>query len=64
MESAGHAQFEFDGMDESLDRHVEDVLTGRSKVKRTLQGVWSFLKTRQYIFSHPYFDVCSRSSQR
>lgn len=45
MESAGHAQFEFDGMDESLDRHVEDVLTGRSKVKRTLQGVWSFLKT-------------------
>ncbi|KAG1815504.1 uncharacterized protein BJ212DRAFT_1356971 [Suillus subaureus] len=45
MESAGHAQFEFDDMDESLDRHVEDVLTGRSKVKRTLQGVWSFLKT-------------------
>jgi hypothetical protein len=46
MESAGHAQFGFDDMDESLDRHVEDVLTGRSKVKRTLQGVWSFLKTR------------------
>lgn len=43
MESAGHAQF--DDMHESLDRHVEDVLTGRSKVKRTLQGVWSFLKT-------------------
>lgn len=45
VESAGHAQIEFDDMDESLDRHVEDVLTGRSKVKRTLQGVWSFLKT-------------------
>lgn len=45
MESAGHAQSESDGMDESLDRHVKDVLTGRSKVKRTLQGVWSFLKT-------------------
>ncbi|KAG1866516.1 hypothetical protein DFJ58DRAFT_724013 [Suillus subalutaceus] len=45
MEFAGHAQIEFDGMDELLDRHVEDVLTGRSKVKRTLQGVWSFLKT-------------------
>lgn len=62
MESAGHTQF--DDMHESLDRHVEDVLTGRSKVKRTLQGVWSFLKTRQCIFSHLFFDVFSRSSQR
>ncbi|KAG1755596.1 hypothetical protein EDB19DRAFT_1842996 [Suillus lakei] len=54
MESAGRAQFEFDGMDESLDRHVEDVLTGRSKVKRTLQGVWSFLKTPMGIITGIY----------
>ncbi|KAG1783240.1 hypothetical protein EV702DRAFT_1060773 [Suillus placidus] len=54
LESTGHAQFEFDGMDESLDRHVEDVLTGRSKVKRTLQGVWSFLKTPMGIITGIY----------
>ncbi|KAG1768118.1 hypothetical protein EDD22DRAFT_257356 [Suillus occidentalis] len=52
--SAGHAQFGFDDMDESLDRHVEDVLTGRSKVKRTLQGVWSFLKTPMGIITGIY----------
>ncbi|KAG2156153.1 hypothetical protein DEU56DRAFT_222498 [Suillus clintonianus] len=53
-ESVGHAQFEFDGMDESLDRHIEDVLTGRAKVKRTLQGVWSFLKTPMGIITGIY----------
>lgn len=54
IESAGHTQFGFDDMDESLDRHVEDVLTGRSKVKRTLQGVWSFLKTPMGIITGIY----------
>ncbi|KAG2077323.1 hypothetical protein BDR04DRAFT_1124923 [Suillus decipiens] len=39
VELAGNAQSESDDMDESLDRHVKDVLTGRSKVKRTLQGI-------------------------
>ncbi|KAG2141790.1 uncharacterized protein EDB93DRAFT_1089213 [Suillus bovinus] len=52
MESTGHVQF--DSMDESLDRHVEDVLTGRSKARRKLHGVWSFLKTRQCIITGIY----------
>jgi hypothetical protein len=32
--------------EDALDRHVEDVLARPSKFKRTLRGVWSFLKTR------------------
>jgi hypothetical protein len=32
--------------EDALDRHVEDVLKRPSKIKRTLRGVWSFLKTR------------------
>jgi len=32
-------------MEDSLDRHVEDVLTKRAKFRRIMQGVWSFLKT-------------------
>ncbi|KAF9055465.1 hypothetical protein BDZ89DRAFT_937908 [Hymenopellis radicata] len=31
--------------EDSLDRHVNDVLKRPSKIKRTLRGVWSFLKT-------------------
>lgn len=54
MESAGHARFGLDDMDESLDRHVENILTDRSKVKRTLQGVWSFLKTPMGIITGIY----------
>lgn len=38
---------EFPRVDEdALDRHVEDVLARPSKLRRTLRGVWSFLKTR------------------
>jgi hypothetical protein len=32
--------------EDALDRHVEDLLARPSKIKRTLRGVWSFLKTR------------------
>ncbi|KAJ6539448.1 hypothetical protein B0H19DRAFT_1179153 [Mycena capillaripes] len=31
--------------EDSLDRHVEDVLNKPSKFKRTMKGVWAFLKT-------------------
>lgn len=31
-----------------LDRHVEDVLTNRNKIKRGLSGFWGYIKTRQY----------------
>ncbi|KAJ7638918.1 hypothetical protein FB45DRAFT_740283 [Roridomyces roridus] len=34
---------------DDLDRHVEDVLNNRSKIRRTLKGVWTFLKTPQII---------------
>jgi hypothetical protein len=33
--------------DDRLDQHVEDVLNKRQKLKRTLQGVGAFLKTRK-----------------
>lgn len=33
--------------DDDLDRHVDDVLKRPSKFKRTMKGVWSFLKTRK-----------------
>lgn len=32
--------------EDSLDRHVDDVLRRPSKFRRTMKGVWSFLKTR------------------
>jgi hypothetical protein len=38
-------------LEDSLDRHVDDVLKRPSKFKRTMQGVWSFLKTRAYCSS-------------
>ncbi|KAF7331890.1 hypothetical protein MKEN_00069300 [Mycena kentingensis (nom. inval.)] len=31
--------------EDELDRHVEDVLKRPSKIRRTLKGVWAFLKT-------------------
>ncbi|KAH7914214.1 hypothetical protein BJ138DRAFT_1000597 [Hygrophoropsis aurantiaca] len=43
-----------DDMDDALDRHVEDVLTRRAKLKRTMQGVWSFLKTPMGIITGIY----------
>ncbi|KAF8826840.1 hypothetical protein HHX47_DHR5000618 [Lentinula edodes] len=32
-------------LEDSLDRHVDDVMRRRDKIRRTLKGVWSFLKT-------------------
>ena len=29
----------------ALDQHVEDVLSRRDKFRRTMQGLWAFLKT-------------------
>lgn len=37
--------------EDALDRHVEDVLARPSKFRRTLKGVWSFLKTRELYSS-------------
>lgn len=33
--------------EDDLDRHVEEILGRRAKFRRTLQGVWGFLKTRK-----------------
>lgn len=35
-----------DGFDE-LDRHVKQVLRKRDRLKRTVLGLWAFLKTRE-----------------
>ncbi|KAG5648970.1 hypothetical protein DXG03_000319 [Asterophora parasitica] len=48
--SANQDPEELDGyrekyLQDSLDRHVDDVLRRPSKFRRTLMGVWSFLKT-------------------
>jgi hypothetical protein len=32
--------------EDPLDRYVDDVLKRPSRFKRTMQGIWSFLKTR------------------
>ncbi|KAF5344065.1 hypothetical protein D9758_008854 [Tetrapyrgos nigripes] len=32
-------------LEDSLDRHVDDVMKRRARIQRTLRGVWSFLKT-------------------
>lgn len=32
--------------EDDLDRHVEEVLSKRAIVRRTLRGVWAFVKTR------------------
>ncbi|KAF9464453.1 hypothetical protein BDZ94DRAFT_1161878 [Collybia nuda] len=39
---------------DSLDRHVDDVLRRRSKFRRTMKGVWSFLKTPMGIITAIY----------
>ncbi|KAJ7590961.1 RNA pol II promoter Fmp27 protein domain-containing protein [Mycena floridula] len=39
-EEQGSSEF-----DDDLDRHVEDLLKNPSRIRRTLKGVWSFLKT-------------------
>jgi hypothetical protein len=33
--------------DDHLDQHVEDILGKRQRLKRTLQGIGAFLKTRK-----------------
>jgi hypothetical protein len=35
--------------EDSLDRHVNDVLESPSKLRRTMMGIWSFLKTRKTL---------------
>ncbi|TFL05874.1 hypothetical protein BDV98DRAFT_542085 [Pterulicium gracile] len=42
------------GAGDSLDRHVDDVLKRPSKIRRTLRGVWSFLKTPMGIITGIY----------
>ncbi|KAF8076500.1 hypothetical protein FPV67DRAFT_1664763 [Lyophyllum atratum] len=41
-------------LQDSLDRHVDDVLRRPSKFRRTMKGVWSFLKTPMGIFAGIY----------
>ena len=36
--------------EDDLDRHVEDVLARESKFRRTMSGVWAFMKTRKSKF--------------
>jgi hypothetical protein len=36
-----------DGLQDPLDRHVDSVLRKPARFKRTMQGVWSFLRTRK-----------------
>jgi len=40
--------------EDSLDRHVEDVLNKPAKFKRTMKGVWTFLKTPLGILAGIY----------
>jgi hypothetical protein len=35
--------------EDDLDRHVQEVLGHREKLRRTLKGVWSFVKTRMFV---------------
>ncbi|KAH0587685.1 hypothetical protein H2248_006451 [Termitomyces sp. 'cryptogamus'] len=47
-------------LQDSLDRHVDDVLRNPSRFRRTMLGVWSFLKTRKFLyilFLHTYSPV-------
>ncbi|THV08448.1 hypothetical protein K435DRAFT_11158 [Dendrothele bispora CBS 962.96] len=41
-------------LEDSLDRHVEDVMKRRAMIKRTLRGVWSFLKTPMGVITAIY----------
>ncbi|KAF8913998.1 hypothetical protein CPB84DRAFT_1840763 [Gymnopilus junonius] len=45
---------DFPEYEDSLDRHVEDVLNRPSKVRRTIMGIWSFLKTPMGIITGIY----------
>lgn len=37
--------------EDDLDRHVEDVLNRQSKFRRTMSGVWAFIKARKCTLS-------------
>ncbi|KIY67942.1 hypothetical protein CYLTODRAFT_422066 [Cylindrobasidium torrendii FP15055 ss-10] len=41
-------------LDDALDRHVNDVLQRPSKVRRSLMGLWSFLKTPMGVLTAIY----------
>ena len=47
--------------DHSLDRHVNDVLKHPSKIRRTMMGIWSFLKTRKCGVLYLYINYSSQS---
>lgn len=48
-----HPETGGEAMENSLDRHVEDVLKRPSRVRRTMMGIWSFVKTRKSSASPP-----------
>ncbi|KAF7301767.1 hypothetical protein MIND_00742300 [Mycena indigotica] len=52
--------------EDSLDRHVEDLLKRPSKIRRTLKGVWAFVKTRWVLFIalFPHFLITTFSTRR
>ncbi|KAK7060548.1 hypothetical protein VNI00_001314 [Paramarasmius palmivorus] len=41
-------------LEDSLDRHVEDVMKRRDRLRRVLMGIWSFLKTPMGIITGIY----------
>ncbi|KAF7977456.1 hypothetical protein HWV62_3635 [Athelia sp. TMB] len=43
-----------DQYEDALDRHVEDVLSKPSTIRRTLAGLWSFLKTPMGVIAAIY----------
>ncbi|KAG8742573.1 hypothetical protein FRC10_001238 [Ceratobasidium sp. 414] len=44
---------------DKLDRHVEDVLANRNKLKRGLAGFWGFVKTPMGFISFIYGFLCA-----
>ncbi|CAE6347069.1 unnamed protein product [Rhizoctonia solani] len=44
---------------DNLDRHVEDVLTNRRKIKRALTGFWDYIKTPMGFISFVYGFLCA-----
>ncbi|KAG8679255.1 hypothetical protein FRC08_017102, partial [Ceratobasidium sp. 394] len=44
---------------DNLDRHVEDVLTNRNKIKRGLAGFWGYIKTPMGFISFVYGFLCA-----
>jgi hypothetical protein len=52
--SSRHLNCGMDQFEHSLDHHVNDVLESPSKLRRTMIGVWSFLKTPLGIITGIY----------